>query len=62
MGFGSGGLMLAVAGWAGPVGAGLAFLFTAYSISGPAYRKLVPAVCMIAAKRLELISHEPNGA
>ncbi|WP_427913902.1 hypothetical protein ACPWT1_02795 [Ramlibacter sp. MMS24-I3-19] len=61
MGFGTGGLMLAMAGWAGPVGAGLAFLFTAYSIAGPAYRKLVPAVCMIAAKRLELSSRErPN--
>jgi hypothetical protein len=60
MGFGTGGLMLAIAGWAGPVGAGLAFLYTAYSIAGPAYRKLVPAVCMIAAKRLELSPHEPN--
>lgn len=59
MGFGTGGLMLAIAGWAGPVGAGLAFLYTAYSIAGPAFRKLVPAVCMIAAKRLELNPHEP---
>ncbi len=62
MGLGTGGLMLAIAGWAGPVGAGLAFLYTAYSIAGPAYRKLVPAVCMIAAKRLELSPHEPLAA
>jgi hypothetical protein len=62
MGIGTGGLMLAIAGWAGPVGAGLAFLYTAYSMAGPAYRKLVPAVCMIAAKRLELAPHEPLAA
>lgn len=53
LGMGSGGLALAIAGWAGPVGAGLAFLYTAHSIAGPAFRKLVPAVCVIAAKRLE---------
>lgn len=58
MGFGAGGLMLAIAGWAGPVGAGFAFLYSAYSMAGPAYRKLVPAVCMIAAKRLEIGVHE----
>jgi uncharacterized protein YaaW (UPF0174 family) len=60
MGFGSGGLMLAIAGWAGPVGAGLAFPYAAYSMAGPAYREIVPAVCMIAAKRLELSSREPQ--
>ena len=54
LGMGSGGLALAIAGWAGPVGAGLAFLYTAYSVAGPAFRKLVPAVCVIAAKRLEV--------
>lgn len=54
LGLGSGGLMLAVAGCAGPLGAGFAFLFSAYSMAGPAYRKLVPAVCMVAAKRLEI--------
>jgi hypothetical protein len=59
MGFGTGGLMLAVAGWAGPVGAGLAAAFAAYSLAGPAYRKLVPAVCMVAAKRLELNVQRP---
>lgn len=59
MGFGTGGLMLAIAGWAGPVGAGLAFIYTAYSMAGPAYRKLVPGVCMIAAKRLEFDTDQP---
>lgn len=58
MGLGAGGLMLAVAGWAGPLGAGFAFLYTAYSMAGPAYRKLVPAVCMVAAKRLEIGANE----
>lgn len=58
LGLGAGGLMLAVAGWAGPLGAGFAFLYSAYSIAGPAYRKLVPAVCMIAAKRLEVGAQE----
>jgi uncharacterized protein YaaW (UPF0174 family) len=59
IGFGTPGLLLAMAGWAGPVGAGLAVVFTAHSISGPAFRKLVPAVCLVAAKRLELSSREP---
>lgn len=54
LGFGTGGLLLTLAGWAGPIGVGLAVAFTTYSIAGPAYRKLVPAVCLIAAKRLEL--------
>lgn len=58
LGLGAEGLLLAMAGWAGPVGAGLAVIFTAHSISGPAFRKLVPAVCLIAAKRLELSPHE----
>lgn len=58
MGFGTGGLVLAVAGWAGPVGAGLALLYTAHRIAGPAHRKLIPAVCMLAAKRLELEAGE----
>ncbi|MGQ3002506.1 MAG: hypothetical protein ACT6UH_22375 [Hydrogenophaga sp.] len=60
MGLGAGGLMLAVAGWAGPLGAGFAFLYSAYSMAGPAYRKLVPAVCMIAAKRLEISAADMN--
>lgn len=61
MGLGAGGLMLAVAGWAGPLGAGFAFLYTAYSMAGPAHRKLVPAVCMIAAKRLEIGATDGGG-
>lgn len=46
--------MLSVAGWTWPVGAGLVVLYAAYSIAGLAYRQLVPAVSLIAAKRLEL--------
>lgn len=60
LGLGSGGLALAIAGWAGPLGTGLAVLFTAHRIAGPAYRKLVPAVCILAAKRLEISPHEPT--
>jgi uncharacterized protein YaaW (UPF0174 family) len=46
--------MLALAGAAGPVGLALGVLFTAYSLSGPAFRKLIPAICVIAAKRVEI--------
>jgi len=54
LGFGTGGAMLALAGAAGPVGLALGVLFTAYSLSGPAFRKLIPAICVIAAKRVEI--------
>jgi uncharacterized protein YaaW (UPF0174 family) len=54
LGFGTGGAMLAVAGAAGPVGLALTALFTVYSLSGPAFRKLIPAICVIAAKRMEI--------
>ena len=54
LGFGTGGAMLVVAGAAGPVGIALGLLFTAYSLSGPAFRKLTPAICVIAAKRIEI--------
>jgi uncharacterized protein YaaW (UPF0174 family) len=54
LGFGTGGAMLAVAGAAGPVGLALGLLFTAYSLSGPAFRKLTPAICVVAAKRIEI--------
>ncbi|MEI6644191.1 MAG: hypothetical protein WCL10_19405 [Novosphingobium sp.] len=52
-GFGTAGALMAAAGWAGPVGAALALLYTGYVLTGPAFRKLIPAVCVIAAKRLE---------
>lgn len=60
LGFGFGGAMLTVAGAAGPIGLGLALLYTTYSISGPAYRKLIPAICVIAAKRVELDNVSPG--
>lgn len=52
-GFGTAGALMAAAGWAGPIGAALALLYTGYVLTGPAFRKLIPAVCVIAAKRLE---------
>lgn len=52
-GFGTAGALMAAAGWAGPIGAALALLYTGYVLTGPAFRKLIPAVCFIAAKRLE---------
>jgi uncharacterized protein YaaW (UPF0174 family) len=60
LGFGTGGAMLAVAGAAGPVGLALGVLFTAYSLSGPAFRKLIPAICVIAAKRMEIQGSESS--
>ena len=54
LGFGVGGALLTMAGAAGPIGIGVAVLYTGYSLSGPAYRKLVPAICVIAAKRIEI--------
>lgn len=60
MGFGFGGAMLTVAGAAGPIGLGLAVVYTFYRISGPAYRKLIPAICVIAAKRVELDIKSPG--
>lgn len=54
LGIGMGGAMLAIAGSAGPIGAALTLLYAGYSLSGPAYRKLIPAVCIIGAKRLEM--------
>ncbi len=58
LGMGTGGALLAVAGAAGPIGAGFALLYTIYTVGGPAYRKLIPAVCSIAAKRLELLAEQ----
>lgn len=60
LGFGFGGAMLAVAGAAGPIGLGLVFLYSVYSLSGPAYRKLIPAICVIAAKRVEIGINSPE--
>jgi len=58
LGFGTGGALMAVAGAAGPVAGALMVLYTVYKISGPAYRKLIPAVCAVAAKRIEMESLE----
>lgn len=52
-GFGTAGALMAAAGWAGPIGAALALLYTGYVLTGPAFRKLIPAVCVIAAMRLQ---------
>jgi len=54
MGLGMGGMMVAVAGAAGPIGIALGLLWTLVALSGPAYRKVIPAICVIAAKRVEL--------
>ena len=60
MGFGFGGAMLTAASAAGPIGLGLAVVYTIYRISGPAYRKVIPAICVIAAKRVELDNISPD--
>lgn len=54
LGFGIGGVLLTVAGAAGPIGVALGILYTTYQLSGPAFRKLIPAICVVAAKRIEL--------
>lgn len=54
LGLGAGGALIGIAGAVGPIGAGLALIYTAYVVSGPAFRYIIPAVCYIAAKRIEL--------
>jgi uncharacterized protein YaaW (UPF0174 family) len=63
LGFGMGGAMLTVAGAAGPIGVAVGLLYTAYSLSGPAFRKLIPAICIVASKRVELDgrTNDPDG-
>ena len=60
LGFGTGGVLMGVAGAAGPVAVGLAIIYTAHVLAGPAFRKLVPAICFIAAKRIELRAALPE--
>lgn len=60
LGFGTGGALMAAAGVAGPVAGALMVLYTVYRVSGPAYRKLIPAVCAVAAKRVELTTQDPT--
>jgi hypothetical protein len=62
LGLGMGGMMLRVAGAAGPIGTALVLLYTAYFLAGPAFRKLIPVICVIAAKRVELGSRVPLSA
>ena len=54
LGFGVGGALMTAASAVGPLAVGLGLLYTGYRLSGPAYRKLIPAICAIAAKRLQL--------
>jgi uncharacterized protein YaaW (UPF0174 family) len=58
LGLGLGGMLLAAAGAIGPIGALLLLLYSAYSLVGPAFRKLIPAICVIAAKRVEIDAGE----
>lgn len=53
LGFGVGGALMTAASAVGPFAIGLGLLYTGYRLSGPAYRKLIPAICAIAAKRLQ---------
>lgn len=54
LGMGTGGALMLAAGAAGPIALGLGLVYTGYRLSGPAYRKLIPAVCAVAAKRIEM--------
>jgi uncharacterized protein YaaW (UPF0174 family) len=60
LGLGTGGILMGIAGAAGPVAVGLAIVYTAHILAGPAFRKLVPAICFIAAKRIELRAALPE--
>ncbi|MGV3570354.1 MAG: hypothetical protein ACO1PB_07115 [Ramlibacter sp.] len=60
LGIGAGGALMTVAGVAGPISAGLGVLYGIYRLSGPAYRKMIPAVCAIAAKRIEMSAQRPE--
>lgn len=52
-GLGAGGAMMTIAGAAGPIALVLGTLYASYTLAGPAFRKLIPGVCVIAAKRIE---------
>lgn len=52
-GLGAGGAMMTIAGAAGPMALVLGSLYASYTLAGPAFRKLIPGVCVIAAKRIE---------
>ena len=53
-GLGAGGAMMTIAGAAGPVALVLGTLYASYTLAGPAFRKLIPGVRVIAAKRIEI--------
>ncbi len=53
-GLGAGGAMMTIAGAAGPIALVLGTLYASYALAGPAFRKLIPGVCVIAAKRIEI--------
>ncbi len=53
-GVGAGGAMMTIAGAAGPIALVLGTLYASYTLAGPAFRKLIPGVCVIAAKRIEI--------
>jgi uncharacterized protein YaaW (UPF0174 family) len=54
LGLGVGGTMMAIAGAAGPIALVLGTLYASYTLAGPAFRKLIPGICVIAAKRIEV--------
>ena len=58
LGFGAGGAMMAIAGAAGPIALVLAALYGSYTLAGPAFRKLIPCICVIAAKRIEIAANK----
>ena len=57
-GFGAGGAMMAIAGAAGPIALVLGTIYASYTLAGPAFRKLIPSICVIAAKRIEFLASQ----
>lgn len=59
LGFGAGGAMMTIAGAAGPIALVLGAFYASYTLAGPAFRKLIPCICVIAAKRIEILAGQP---
>jgi uncharacterized protein YaaW (UPF0174 family) len=59
LGLGASGTILNLAGLVGPIGLALAAMYGSYAAAGPAFRKLIPSICVIAAKRIEIAASQP---
>ncbi len=56
LGIGFGGTLIAIAGYAGPIGAVIESLILIYKIGDTAWRHILPAVAIVGIWRIRLIS------